>query len=130
MSQFENHGLKAGIWSGVLTAAEAPARVALVHLGEIVASAHVSAVEGEAEGHWHVSVELPQSLLSDGMHSLILISDGGQEGDAPQPDALQLDRLHLMAGAPLQHELVAEIKLMRAELDLLKREFRRLATFE
>ncbi|MDP0927950.1 hypothetical protein Q0601_12260 [Paracoccus onubensis] len=128
MLQFENHGLKAGIWTGMLTAAQAPARVALVHLGEIVALANLSAAEGE--GLWQVTVELPASFLSDGAHSLILIADGGQEAEAPQPDAVQLDRLHLMAGAPLEHELVAEIKLMRAELDLLKREFRRLATFE
>ncbi|WP_147391961.1 hypothetical protein [Paracoccus onubensis] len=126
--QFENHGLKAGIWTGMLTAAQAPARVALVHLGEIVALANLSAAEGE--GLWQVTVELPASFLSDGAHSLILIADGGQDGDAPQPDAVELDRLHLMAGAPLEYELVAEIKLMRAELDLLKREFRRLATFE
>ncbi|RJE82535.1 hypothetical protein D3P04_19385 [Paracoccus onubensis] len=128
MLQFENHGLKAGIWTGMLTAAQAPARVALVHLGEIVALANLSAAEGE--GLWQVTVELPASFLSDGAHSLILIADGGQDGDAPQPDAVELDRLHLMAGAPLEYELVAEIKLMRAELDLLKREFRRLATFE
>ncbi len=128
MLQFENHGLKAGIWTGMLTAAQAPARVALVHLGEVVALANLSAAEGE--GLWQVTVELPASFLSDGAHSLILIADGGKEAEAPQPDAVQLDRLHLMAGAPLEHELVAEIKLMRAELDLLKREFRRLATFE
>lgn len=127
MSQFENHGLKAGVWSGVLTAAEVPARVALVHLGEIVSVARLS---GGEEGAWQVSVDLPSSFLSDGLHSLILIADSGQEGDAPHPDAVQLDRLNLMAGTPLEHDLMAEIKLMRAELDLLKREFRRLATFE
>lgn len=126
MSQFENHGLKAGVWSGNLIAAEAPARVALVHLGEIVSVARLS----EGEGAWQVSVDLPTSFLSDGLHSLILIADSGQEGDPPHPDAVQLDRLNLMAGAPLEHELMAEIKLIRAELDLLKREFRRLATFE
>lgn len=36
--------------------------------------------------------------------------------------------LSLVAGAPLDIDLRVEIDLIRAELDLLKREFRRLAT--
>lgn len=130
MLQFENHGVNAGTWSGMLTAAEAPSRVALVHRGEILSIGQLSPAGGEDEGTWQVSVDLPASILSDGVHSLLLIADGGQDEDPPMSDAVQLDSLNLMAGAPLEHELLAEIHMMRAELDLLKREFRRLASLE
>ena len=128
MPQFENHGLKSGIWSGLLTAKEAPKRVALIHQGDILSIARLEAAHGG--GSWQVSVDLPNTVLTDGIHSLILIADAGQENEPPLPDSVQLDSLHLMAGAPLEHELTAEIQLIRAELDLLKREFRRLASFD
>lgn len=130
MLQFENHGLDAGMWSGLLTGAEAPDRIALVNRGAILSTGVISSVPGDGEGVWRVTVELPASVLSDGVHSLLLVADAGQGEEPPLPDAMQLDCLHLMAGAPLEHELLAEIHLMRAELDLLKREFRRLASFE
>ena len=128
MPQFENHGMKSGIWSGLLTVKEAPARVALIQHGEIVSIARLEAATGT--GSWQVEVALPSTVLTDGVHSLVLIADAGQKNEPPLPDAVQLDHLHLMAGAPLEHELTAEIQLIRAELDLLKREFRRLASFE
>ncbi|RMC37741.1 hypothetical protein [Paracoccus alkanivorans] len=127
MSQFENHGLKAGTWSGVLTAGEAPARVALIHLGEVVSVARLAEA---GTGRWQVSVDLPPALLADGVQSLVLVADGGEGSEAPLPDAVQLDRLHLAAGTPLDHTLTAEVQLLRAELELLKREIRRLATVD
>ncbi|RNF34972.1 hypothetical protein [Paracoccus methylarcula] len=125
MPQFESHGLKAGAWSGILTAEAAPGRVFLAHLGEVVSVAHVT---GAGDGQWQVSVDLPSELLADGVHSFILFADDGEGSEAPQSDAAQLDRLNVMAGAPLDDALLAEVQLLRSELELLKREFRRLAT--
>lgn len=125
MSQFESHGLKAGAWSGVLTAETAPGRVFLAHLGEVVSIAHLTEA---GEGQWQVSVDVPPGLLADGINTLILLADNGEESEAPQSDAVQLDRLNVMAGAPLDDSLLAEVQLLRAELELLKREFRRFAT--
>ena len=46
---------------------------------------------------------------------------------APGPGAPVLGRLDLRAGQPLAQDVLAEIALLRAELELMKREFRRLA---
>lgn len=127
MPQFESHGLKAGIWSGILTAKATPGRVFLTHLGEVVS---VARVENAGQGQWRISVDLPSGLLADGVHSFILLTDEGEGSEAVLPDATQLDRLHVMAGAPLDDTLLAEVQLLRAELELLKREFRRLVTLD
>lgn len=125
MPEFESHGLTEGVWSGILTAGELPARVALVLHGRVLAEARLAE---DGAGVWRLAVELPRAAICEGAHSLLLIADGGQGLDAPLPGAQRLGRLDLMAGAPLEGDLVAEIALLRAELDLLKREFRRLAT--
>lgn len=127
MLNFESYGLKSGTWSGLLTAANAPERVYLAYYGEPVAAAKLSPA---GVGQWDVSVELPVSVLSDGIQSLLLVADSGAEGDAPQADAQHLGHLNLMAGASLDDDIMAEVRLLRAEIDMIKREFRRLASFE
>lgn len=106
-----------GIWSGALRASSAPARVVLIHHGAVLAEADVAATGDDL---WRISVALPSSVLSDGMQTLLLATDeNGTE---------VLDRLTVVAGKPLEQDILAEITLLRDELDLLKREFRRLAT--
>lgn len=125
MAQFESYGLFAGTWSGVLTAQEQPGRVFLAHHGELIALATLEA--GDA-GVWKVAVKLPAEILSEGVITVTMIADSG-EGQGPVlPDAEHLAHLSLIAGAPLDNDLAAEIDLLRGELELLKREFRRLAT--
>ncbi|MFD1797733.1 hypothetical protein FQV27_10760 [Paracoccus aurantiacus] len=123
MSEFESYGVTAGIWSGRLLADNAPARIRLFHLAAPVAEAQVLS---DGPGAWKVEVAIPPHCLSDGMQSLILMSDDGQD-EALSPSARHLATLTLVAGAPLDTDLRAEIDLIRAELDLLKREFRRYA---
>lgn len=121
--RFESHGLKGGIWSGMLTADTAPARVLLAHLGQAVAEAEL---RPEGDG-WQVRVPVPADILSDGRHSLILLArPAGGASEAGNRD-VRLDRLDLIAGAALDEDLAAEIQALRAEMELLKREFRRLA---
>lgn len=124
MSEFDDHGLKAGRWSGVLASPQAPARVVVTHLSQVVATASVTPA---GDGAWRIEADLPARLLSDGIHSLVLIADDGQGDEPPGPGAAQLARLPLLAGSVLADDLVAEIEHLRAELELLKREFRRFA---
>lgn len=127
MSQFHSHGLRAGQWSGTLTAPQAPPRVVVTHLGQIVAAARIRPA-GDAGDRWLIEADLPVSLLSDGLHSLALIADDGSSADQPlQPGATRLAQLAVMAGAVLSDDLLAELEHLRAELDMLKREFRRFA---
>ncbi|MGZ3215344.1 hypothetical protein [Paracoccus sp. T5] len=124
--QFENHGLKGGLWRGRIQGLPVrPARVVLSHHGAVVAEAQL---EGDGEGAWLVQVDLPGDVLSDGLQTLLLRSDGGASGDDMQPGGEVLARLPLMAGEPLEDDLAAEIAALRAELELVKRELRRLAT--
>ena len=115
MAEFENLGLKAGVWSGLLHRAAAPEQVGLVHRGETVAEARVTPVK---EGLWRIDVDLPANRLGDGVISFLMLE--GRTGG-------QLASLSVAAGQALEQDLLVEMELMRAELDLLKREFRRFA---
>lgn len=125
MNEFESLGLKSGIWQGVIHRDAPPGRLVLVHMGSRVAEARVTV---EAEGCWRVAVAIPAERLSDGVQSFLLLEDQGNEGEPPQPGALHLGSLTLVAGELLDADLLAELGLMRSELELLKKELRRLAS--
>lgn len=119
MTEFEDHGLQAGCWNGMLKASQRPARVTVRHHAQIVAEADISPAGSD---RWTIRAPLPASLLSDGIHSLLLVADD----EAGQPDR-ELGRLALLAGSVLADDLMVEVQHLRAELELLKREFRRFA---
>lgn len=114
--RFEDHGLQAGIWTGRLYA-DQPATVWLTHLNRDIAQAELAA---DGDGAWAVRVAVPQTLLCDGVQTLLLV----QDGDPRQV----LASLSLVCGQVLDSDIRAELELVRAELDLLKREMRRLAS--
>lgn len=121
--EFHSHGVSGGVWSGILQAVQAPARLCVLHEGEVVAEAALSA----ADGAWLVQAELPGRVIGNGVFSLLLVAAQGGPGDPPGVAAQVLGRLDLRAGLPLSADLLAEIAQLRAELDMIKREFRRLA---
>ena len=122
MEDFEDQGLRGGVWRGQVRRARAPGRILLVHMGEVVGEAGVKPL---SEGVWHVSAQLPVDRLTDGAATFALHEDSGVGGDALQPASACLATLPLIAGQALHRDLRAELTLLRAELDLLKREFRR-----
>lgn len=102
-----------GLWEGVLSGApDAPVIVA-THQGRVLADVDVLPVPGRA-GQFMVRVPLPVALLTEGVHTVLI-----GMGD------LVLAQVSVVAGVPLEDDLRAEIALLRAELDLLKRAFRR-----
>lgn len=121
---FTSTGLRGGVWQGVLHAATAPSRVCLVENGVVLATARVTPA-AEA-GTFHVRVPVPSDWLSEGAHCVQLIADDGRGDEAPRPGADRLAVLPVTAGAPQAEDMRSEIALIRAELDLLKREIRRL----
>lgn len=125
MSEFESLGLKSGIWQGILRREAAPGRLLLVHLGSPVAEAQASAEPGG--GGWRIAVTIPAERLSEGVQSFLLVEEPGDTDGGSRPGALHLGRLTLVAGGLLDDDLLAEVALMRAELELLKKELRRLA---
>ena len=124
MNSFRHEGLRGGVWRGVIDGAAEPGPLAVVHRGERVAVAEVQRL---ADGSgWAVTAPLPLDRLTDGATSFLLVADDGG-ADAPAPGARRLGVLPVVSGAPLDADLRAEMELMRAEIDLLKREFRRQA---
>ncbi|WP_405403161.1 hypothetical protein [Paracoccus sp. Ld10] len=124
MPHFDNHGLKGGVWRGHLSGIDAPeVRVVLVHHAEILAEARLTP---DGPGCWQVETDLPADVLSDGLQTLLLKTAAASGADSG-PDGHVLARLSLMAGQPLDEDLIAEIAALRAELELVKRELRRFA---
>ncbi|SFR00860.1 hypothetical protein [Poseidonocella sedimentorum] len=68
------------------------------------------------DGRWQVRAPLPPEVLHDGLNTFLLCAS-----DAPDPIA----SLPVMAGAPLDPDIRAELDQLRSELDLLKSAFRR-----
>ena len=106
--------LLAGVWEGVLTGApEGTPVLAVTHLGQPVPGVTLTA---RPEGGWDVSIPVPVGAIADGVQT-ILIADP-VTGEA-------LDSFALIAGEALDGDFRAELDLLRAELDMLKRAFRR-----
>ncbi|MDK3017653.1 hypothetical protein [Pseudodonghicola flavimaris] len=76
----------------------------------------VTLTEGQAPGEWDLSVDLPDEVIADGVH-VLLIWDGATE--------TRLGEITLIAGEVTGDDMRAELELLRAELDMLKRAFRR-----
>jgi hypothetical protein len=99
-----------GVWEAVVTAPAAPVIEAL-HGGRTVEGVTVSP---GAPGQHVVRVPIPAWALNEGVQT-ILVQAGGE----------RLAVITLVAGEPLEEDIRAELSLLRAELDLLKRAFQR-----
>lgn len=101
-----------GVWEGVLIGGGAAPAVEALHDGQALPGVEVAALPGE-QGH-AVRVPLPGHILSEGVQVVLLRLEGEV-----------LAQITLVAGLPPDEDLRAEVSLLRAELDLLKRAFRR-----
>ena len=104
--------LQEGVWEGWLTDAPGGIEIEATHLDRTLDGVELIA----AEGGMHVRVPVPADLLSDGMHTIILTEKASGE---------RLSSFAILAGDALSEDIRAEVDLMRAELDLLKRAIRR-----
>ncbi|MEM9436518.1 MAG: hypothetical protein AAGA15_05705 [Pseudomonadota bacterium] len=104
--------LREGVWEGVLAAKLKPS-VSVTHLDAPLADVTVEAVE---DGMWRIHVPVPVTALSDGVQTFLI---------ADKESGERLGSFAIAAGAPLAEDLRAEVDLLRAELDMLKRAFRR-----
>lgn len=106
--------LIAGVWQGILTgyAGEEPPRLRVSHLNQTLDGIALQADQGQ----WTVRIPIPADRISDGVHSFV-ISD--------EKTGTVLDSFAIIAGDALAEDIRAEMDLLRAELDMLKRAFRR-----
>ncbi|MEZ5676166.1 hypothetical protein SAMN06265173_101106 [Thalassovita litoralis] len=106
-----------GVWEGFLTSASMDnlqPELEVTHLNEPVLGLEMT--EDRENGHWVVRVPVPVQALSDGVQTF-LIRDK-RTGEA-------LDSFAILAGEALSDDIRAEVTLLREELDMLKRAFRR-----
>ena len=106
-----------GVWEGVLTREsgdKARPEVEVTHLQAPLEGVEV--IEKPEEKLWVLRVPIPVEVIADGVQTF-LISDtatGERIGD-----------FALMSGDALSYDIRAEVTLLREELDMLKRAFRR-----
>jgi len=108
--------MRQGIWEGKLTGAvgDATPKLNVTHQGNTVLDVTVDAIEA-GDGH-RVQIPIPTDAIADGLQT-ILIEDAVTEK--------KLGSISLIAGEALGDDLRVEVDLLRAELDMLKRAFRR-----
>ena len=108
-----------GVWEGLLSAGGQTApRLVLRHQDECVGEPETLPAESDAsgKGKWLVRFRVPVERLSDGVQTFVI--ENAETGDV-------LAHETILAGEVLEEDLRGEVSLLRAELDLLKRAFRR-----
>jgi hypothetical protein len=109
--------LSNGVWEGIITGnAGSIARPSIVvmHLDQPVEQIDVA--EGPDDGQWTLKVSIPAHAIADGVQTFVIYDSA---------DDSKLAHFSLVAGDPLADDIRSEIELLRAELDMLKRAFRR-----
>lgn len=108
--------LQAGRYEGILTCSHrGEAGIEAVHEGQVIAAAALSP-DGAQPGNWRVTIALPGAVIGEGVQVITLRSTA---------TGAVLDRVTLMAGGPLDEDIRQEIALLRDEVEMLKRAFRR-----
>ena len=106
-----------GVWEGVLAGPEpgtAPPEIEVTHMQEPLAGIEV--IARPDNGDWVLRVPVPAERIADGVQTFVIRDRAG---------GTVLDSFSLVAGEALAYDLRSEIALLREELDLLKRAFRR-----
>ncbi len=107
--------IRAGVWEGVLTGMRELPNLLVMHLEKPVSGVETSPLT-DRPGDWAVRVPIPVETLSDGVQTYLIL-DAATEA--------RLAQFTVIAGAHVDEDIRAEVDLLRAELDLLKRAFRR-----
>jgi hypothetical protein len=106
--------IRAGIWEGVLSGTDRPS-LEVRHQEAEVAGVTVTAI-ADRPGEWAVRVPIPAEVLGEGVQTFLIRNrDTGET----------MQHFTVITGVPMEDDLRAEVDLLRAELDMLKRAFRR-----
>ena len=108
--KLEQGRIAGGVWEAVVQSAEAPV-IEAVQGGRVVEGVKV---EPAGAGRFAVRVPIPAWALNEGVQAIVVQAGGAR-----------LAVITLVAGEPPEDDLRAEVSLLRAELDLLKRAFQR-----
>lgn len=119
MSAFElsKTRLFEGVWEGVLTAVDKNTEqpdLGVTHLDKPLGELRLQ--ETGEPNQWSVHVPIPIELIGDGAQTFLIFDR--DTGEA-------LDSYTIIAGDAVSEDIRAEVALLRAELDMVKRAFRR-----
>lgn len=107
--------IQAGIWEGVLTGARTRPELEVSHLARPLEGV-ILREDPNDPGQYLVHVPIPAELLSEGVQTFVISDKTTDE---------KLASFSVVTGQPLDDDIRAEMELLREELDMLKRAFRR-----
>ena len=107
--------IRSGIWEGILSGPATPPALEVTLLGQKLVGVQVQPLPGKP-GDWTVKVPIPAELLDEGVQTFLI-------RDAARSETLA--HFTIVTGVAMEDDIRAEIGLLRAELDMLKRAFRR-----
>lgn len=106
-----------GVWEGALYRKGGNAETPKIEVTWQLEAVKGVTVEGMADGTgWTLRVPVPAHAIADGVQTF-LINDA--------ETATTLGQFCIVAGEELSYDIRAEVTLLREELDMLKRAFRR-----
>lgn len=110
--------IQAGVWEGVLTANQGDAYqpdLSVTHLERELDNVTVTPLRDQPH-LWSVRIPIPADLLTDGIQTIVM---------SDRTTGETLNTFAILTGKPLEDDIRPEVDLLRAELDMLKRAFRR-----
>ena len=107
--------IRGGVWQGVLTGMTEPPALEVVLLEAVLPGLTVAALP-DRPGDWAVRIAVPPEVLNEGVQTFLIRDKVSGE---------TLAHFTIITGVAMEDDLRAEFDLLRAELDMLKRAFRR-----
>ena len=107
--------IRAGVWEGRLSVQGAAPAVGVTHLERPIDGVSLTPVP-DTPDQYLLRVPIPPETLSDGVQTFLVLDTGS---------GARLGHFTIVAGTGLEDDIRAEIDLLRAELDMLKKAFRR-----
>ena len=109
--------LISGTWQGVIIATYMGnylPNLSVTHLERPLKDVVVT--QTDTDGEWSVDIPVPMTMLADGVQTVLIRDKTLGE---------TLGSFTIVTGEPLEDDIRGEITLLREELDMLKRAFRR-----
>ena len=105
-----------GMWRGLLTAENSGTFPSFsVELnGAVVEGTRISA--GPSDREWEIDIPIPNHAIGDGVYTFLIFVQG---------NSVPVGSFCISAGRAMEYDLQAEVALLREELKILKRAFRR-----
>ena len=107
--------LRRGVWEAIISNSQpSEPQITVTHLNQEVPGFELT--EKPDDNLLLLQVPIPQDAIADGVQTFVI-------GD--KADGTRIGHFTLIAGEALGDDMRVEVELLRAELDMLKRAFRR-----